>query len=117
MPAFSFPFGKCYLGGKASLRKYTTSIYSRSFYADALAEVCGAHPHWTYCMRAVGPKNATLFFDGSDPLGGHGSEVSHTPDYKPFPVSPLDRLLEENPLPPPFLVKLNVHGIEIPNSE
>ncbi len=101
-----------YFPGRRHLLVETNQIH-----ADALAEVCGAHPHWTYCMRAVGPKNATLFFDGSDPLGGHGSEVSHTPDYKPFPVSPLDRLLEENPLPPPFLVKLNVHGIEIPNSE
>lgn len=72
-----------YFPGRRHLLVETNQIH-----ADALAEVCGAHPHWTYCMRAVGPKNATLFFDGSDPLGGHGSEVSHTPDYKPFPVSP-----------------------------
>jgi len=65
-------------------------------------------------MRAVGPENATLFFDGSDHLGGHVSEVSHTPNYKPFPISTLDRLLEENPLLPPFLVKLDLHSVEIP---
>jgi FkbM family methyltransferase len=89
-------------------------VEANQIHADALAEVCGAYPHWTYCMRAVGPENATLFFDGSDPLGGHVSEVAHTPNYKPFPVSTLDRLLEENPLPPPFLIKLDVHGVEIP---
>ena len=65
-------------------------------------------------MSAVGPKNATLFFDGSDPLGGHVSEIAHSPNYKPFPVSTLDRLLEENPLPAPYMIKLDVHGAEIP---
>jgi FkbM family methyltransferase len=89
-------------------------LEANEIYAEALAEVCQANPNWTYRMSAVGPKNATLFFDGSDPLGGHVSEIACTPNYKPFPVSTLDRLLEENPLPAPYMIKLDVHGIEIP---
>jgi FkbM family methyltransferase len=65
-------------------------------------------------MSAVGPTNGILFFDGSDPLGGHVSAIAPTPNSEPFPVNTLDRLLEENPLPPPYMIKLDVHGVEIP---
>jgi FkbM family methyltransferase len=89
-------------------------IEANQIYADALAQVCQENPNWKYTMSAAGPKNATLFFDGSDPLGGHVSEFPHTPNYRPFPVSTLDRLLQENPVPAPFMIKLDVHGVEIP---
>jgi FkbM family methyltransferase len=89
-------------------------IEANRIYADALAQVCQENPNWKYTLSAAGPKNATLFFDGSDPLGGHVSELAHSPNYKPFPVSTLDRLLEQNPMPPPYMIKLDVHGVEIP---
>jgi FkbM family methyltransferase len=89
-------------------------LEANEVHTAALDQVCQANPNWVYRMSAVGPKNATLFFDGSDPLGGHVSEIAHTPNYKPFPVSTLDSLLKENPLPAPFMVKLDVHGVEIP---
>jgi FkbM family methyltransferase len=89
-------------------------LEANQIHAEALERICGANANWTYRMSAVGPTDGTLFFDGSDPLGGHVSAVAHTPNYKPFPVSTLDRLLEENPLAPPFMIKLDVHGVEIP---
>lgn len=89
-------------------------LEANQIHAEALERVCRANPNWVYRMSAVGPTKGTLFFDGSDPLGGHVSAVAHTPNYKPFPVNTLDRLLEENPLPAPFMIKLDVHGVEIP---
>jgi FkbM family methyltransferase len=89
-------------------------LEANQVYAEALAEVCQAKSNWMYRMSAIGPTNGTLFFDGSDPLGGHVSEIAHTPNYKPFPISTLDRVLDENPLPAPYMIKLDVHGAEIP---
>jgi FkbM family methyltransferase len=89
-------------------------LEANQIHAEALDRVCRANSNWVYRMSAVGPTNGTLFFDGSDPLGGHVSAIAHTPNYKPFPVNTLDRLLEENPLPTPYMIKLDVHGVEIP---
>jgi len=48
---------------------------------------------------AVGEKKGTLYFDDSDPLGGHLSASPYNQNYKPCPVSSVDDLIQETNLP------------------
>jgi FkbM family methyltransferase len=79
-----------------------------------LTEVCQRNTNWRFEITAVGAAEATLYFDGSDPLLGQLSEYPLNEHYQPCPVTSIDRLVADHALPPPFLLKLDTHGVEIP---
>jgi FkbM family methyltransferase len=79
-----------------------------------LKKACQEHPRWRYALTAVGATQGELYFDSSDPLGGHLAETPHNENYRPCPVTTIDSLLERQPLPGPFMIKLDTHGVEIP---
>jgi len=79
-----------------------------------LHQACQDHPKWRYILTAVGAAEGELYFDPSDPLGGHLSAHRHNENYRPCPVATIDSLLEKQPLPGPFMIKLDTHGVEIP---
>jgi FkbM family methyltransferase len=79
-----------------------------------LTQVCRENPNWQFVMTAVGDRTGELYFDASDPLGGHLSATPWTKDYLPCPVTTIDHLLEKYPLPGPFMIKLDTHGVELP---
>ena len=62
----------------------------------------------------MGATTGELYFDASDPLGGHLSKTPWNEKYRPSPVTTIDHLLEKQPLPGPFMIKLDTHGVEIP---
>jgi FkbM family methyltransferase len=80
----------------------------------ALKQVCSLRPNWDYRICAVGQIEGTLYFDDSDPLGGHLSEIQLGPNYRPCPVSTIDSLVREFDLSAPYFIKLDTHGVEIP---
>jgi FkbM family methyltransferase len=79
-----------------------------------LVQICQRNTNWRFEITAVGATESTLYFDGSDPLLGHLSEYPLNDNYQPCPVTPIDRLVADHSLPPPFLIKLDTHGVEIP---
>lgn len=79
-----------------------------------LTKVCAENRHWHYALTAVGGETGELFFDGSDPLGGHLSTSAWKAEYRPCPVTTIDDLLKKQPLPGPYMIKLDTHGVEIP---
>jgi hypothetical protein len=70
------------------------------------------HPH-PLDEASPKPLNEPIL-DASDPLGGHLSEKPWNENYRPCPVTTIDQLLEKHPLPGPFMIKLDTHGVEIP---
>jgi FkbM family methyltransferase len=67
-----------------------------------------------YVMEAAGDTTGEIYFDASDPFSGL---ASHTPLAVPtisVPVTTIDTLVEERRLQPPFLIKLDTHGFEVP---
>jgi FkbM family methyltransferase len=94
--------------------KHHLLIDANKVHLPALEAVCRRMPNWQYRFTAVGEKKGTLYFDDSDPLGGHLSARPYNENYKPCPVSSVDDLVQETNLPAPFVLKLDTHGVEIP---
>jgi FkbM family methyltransferase len=89
-------------------------IDANAFHLEDLKKVCRENPKWQFDLTAVGGTTGELYFDGSDPLGGHLSETPLTKDYRPCPVTTIDHLLEKYSLPGPLMIKLDTHGVELP---
>jgi FkbM family methyltransferase len=83
-------------------------------YLPALTSLCEKRPDWHFAMTAVGGSTGELFFDASDPLGGHLSSTASDDNYRPCPVTTLDDLLKTHQVPGPIMIKLDTHGVEIP---
>jgi FkbM family methyltransferase len=81
---------------------------------ETLSLLCKSNPKWTYTLKAAGEKEGNLFFDATDPQGGHLSEKPRSEKYKPFPVTTIDSEVRRLGLQPPFLIKLDTHGVEVP---
>jgi FkbM family methyltransferase len=67
-----------------------------------------------YIIAAAGDRDGEIYFDASDLFGG---VASHTPLEQSsviVPVRSLDSLINERNLTPPFLLKLDTHGFEVP---
>jgi FkbM family methyltransferase len=89
-------------------------IDANRIHLPALEKVCQENHDWDFRLSAVGGKKGTFYFDGSDPLGGHLSEIAYNEKYQPCPVNTIDDLLQETELPGPYFLKLDTHGVEIP---
>lgn len=83
-------------------------------YLPALEKACAENKNWSFRITAVGGRSGTLFFDDSDPLGGHLSETPLNENYKPCQVATIDEIVAEQGLLGPFMIKLDTHGVEIP---
>jgi FkbM family methyltransferase len=89
-------------------------IDANAVHLEGLKKACRQNPAWQFALTAVGSTTGELYFDASDPLGGHLSEEPWTKDYRPCPVTTIDDLLEKYPLPGPLMIKLDTHGVELP---
>lgn len=89
-------------------------IDANEVHVPELTKACQENANWHYTVAAVGGKNEELYFDASDPLGGHLSKHIHNENYRPYPSTTIDDLLAQQPLPGPYMIKLDTHGVEIP---
>ncbi|MCC7360818.1 MAG: FkbM family methyltransferase [Anaerolineales bacterium] len=67
-----------------------------------------------YVLTAAGDTVGEIYFDAREPFGGL---ASHTPLEVPtirVPVTTIDTLVAERRLQPPYLIKLDTHGFEVP---
>jgi FkbM family methyltransferase len=76
-------------------------------YADANEKV-------EYVIAAAGRENGEIYFDNSSLFGGLASETPLEEDHVVVPVVSLDSEVKKRNLPPPYLLKLDTHGFEIP---
>jgi FkbM family methyltransferase len=89
-------------------------VDANEVHLPALTSVCQEHLNWHYVLAAVGGKTEEVYFDASEPLGGHLSKYPHGQNDIPCISTTIDDLLEKQPLPGPFMIKLDTHGVEIP---
>lgn len=79
-----------------------------------LNKVCQENKNWQFALTAVGGTTGQGYFDGSDPLVGQLSTEAWNEKYLPCPVVTLDDLLAKQPVPGPYMIKLDTHGVEVP---
>lgn len=65
-------------------------------------------------IAACGPNVGTAAFKISDDLDGSGLAAPGVKNTRTVPMTTLDSQVTERKLPPPFLVKLDTHGFEVP---
>ncbi len=67
-----------------------------------------------YILAAAGGKEGKIYFDNGDLFGGIASEVPFEKNCIEVPVITIDEEVKRRQLKPPFLIKLDTHGFEIP---
>lgn len=73
-----------------------------------------AHPRSDYILAVAGDTVGDVYFDGSNPFGGHASHSSDARHSARLPATTIDFQVQANRLQPPFAVKLDTHGFEVP---
>jgi FkbM family methyltransferase len=72
------------------------------------------HVKSDFLLSAAGNKVGEIFFDTTDPEGGVASELPFDKNCVRVPVTMMDEEVKRKGLKPPFLLKLDTHGFEIP---
>jgi FkbM family methyltransferase len=104
------------------------SLKARKFFPDSsfyLVEAQGAHEkalarlktkkNWIdYIISAAGDRDGEVFFDASSLFGGIASHTPLENNCITVPIKTVDTLVKEKGLKPPFLLKLDTHGFEVP---
>lgn len=67
-----------------------------------------------YIIAAAGNSIGEIFFDAEDPFGGVASYSVENSNYITVPVTTIDHEVFERELVPPFCIKLDTHGFEVP---
>lgn len=80
---------------------------------EALKEYVASIPSADYRLVAGGAEDGSIYFDASDPFGGIASYEKQE-GYVELPVRSIDSLVVELELAPPYLLKLDTHGFEVP---
>ncbi len=80
----------------------------------ALRRYVARDPLSEYVIAAAGPREGTIHFDASDPWGGVASEEPTGAHDAVVPVTTVDAEVARRGLPPPYLLKLDTHGFELP---
>jgi FkbM family methyltransferase len=88
-------------------------IEANTIHEPALKEYVTSLADTEYRLVAGGAEDGRIFFDASDPFGGAASYEKQE-SYIELPVRSIDSLVDELQLAPPYLLKLDTHGFEVP---
>jgi FkbM family methyltransferase len=73
-----------------------------------------AHPNADYVFCAASDQAGEISFDARDLFGGIAMKTPWGDHCIKVPAQTLDNLVSERKLPPPYLIKLDTHGHELP---
>lgn len=89
-------------------------IEAQAVHEPHLQQFCRRHSNAQYILAAAGAEQSEIFFDASDPFGGLASYHRVNDNFIRVPVTTVDSQLKKGNLAPPYLLKLDTHGFEIP---
>jgi FkbM family methyltransferase len=98
-------------------RYYPDAFYllidANAVYEPALQQFRHRYPYSDYVLAAAGDAEGFVHFYVSDALGGVA--ITETvPGTIEVPMTTVDTLVKQKGLQPPFLIKLDTHGFEVP---
>jgi FkbM family methyltransferase len=83
-------------------------------HGTALEAFCAANGNAEFVLAAAGPRRGVIHFDASDPFSGQASDTPYAENNLEVPVTTIDHEIAVRRLPPPYLIKLDTHGFELP---
>jgi FkbM family methyltransferase len=89
-------------------------IEANAVHASALESICQKNHRWTYVLKACGPECGSIYFDRRDPFGGQARRLPDSEANQDLPMTTIDYEIAAHNMRPPFLIKLDTHGFEIP---
>lgn len=102
-----------------SARKYMPQAFcllieAQEAHKEALERVKSRNSNFDYVLAAAGDENGNIFFDADDLFGGVASTTPMGMHCVTVPMITIDEEVSRRNLPPPYLLKLDTHGFEIP---
>ncbi|WP_104734334.1 FkbM family methyltransferase [Hanstruepera ponticola] len=88
-------------------------VEAQQEHQDRLEVYCKSHPHAVYTIAAAGPEDGTVYFDNADLFGGLASIDPLNNNHEVAAIS-LDNEVVRRGFEPPYLLKLDTHGFEVP---
>lgn len=103
----------------ALMRLYPASRYllveAQPVHEEMLRRFCGQHPNAEYVLAAAGRERGQIHFSAANPFGGQASYTPYQHDKSiVVPVVTIDEEVASRGLRPPYLLKLDTHGFEVP---
>lgn len=89
-------------------------IEAQEPHKPGLDAFCSEFPDSEYILAAAGRKTGKIYFDNSELFGGVASDTPFEKNCIEVPVTSIDIEVKKRHLKPPFLIKLDTHGYEIP---
>lgn len=89
-------------------------IEARQEHEAALQTVKFKYQNLDYLISAAGDKIGQCYFDASDLFGGLASHNPFEQNCITVPITTIDIEVQTRKLLPPFLIKLDTHGFEVP---
>jgi FkbM family methyltransferase len=89
-------------------------VEAQQAHLEGLKNVEANHENVSFVLAAAGKENGTIYFNNAELFGGVASETPFEKDSIEVPVISLDSEIEKRELKPPYLLKLDTHGFEVP---
>lgn len=89
-------------------------IEANKTHEKVLMKMAGKFENLAYVIAAAAGKVDEVYFDSSDPFGGLASHTQTEKEFIICPSTTIDFQVRRNDLKPPFMLKLDTHGFEVP---
>jgi FkbM family methyltransferase len=89
-------------------------IEAQDAHRQGLEQFRAEYSNANFVIAAAGKAEGKIYFDNSDLLGGVASETPFQKNSIVVPVITIDAEIDKRQLQPPYLLKLDTHGFEIP---
>ncbi len=89
-------------------------VEAQAVHEPALRSFIAQHANAEFVLAAAGGREGSIYFDAADAFGGVASETPLERGGITVPVTTIDVQVAARKLRPPFLVKLDTHGFELP---
>lgn len=103
---------------KMVFRHYSSAFYflveAQEVHRAALEKMKTNFSSMDYILAAAGDKNGNIYFNAGNPFGGVASYTSDISCCVNVPMVTIDYCVSQKNLKPPFLLKLDTHGFEVP---
>jgi FkbM family methyltransferase len=100
------------------LEYYPTCQYllveAQPVHEEKLKIYCNEHGNSQYVLAAAGEERGQIYFDATEPFGGQASYTPYPSNSIQVPVTTIDYEVRTRSLKPPYLMKLDTHGFEVP---
>jgi FkbM family methyltransferase len=89
-------------------------VEAQPFHEKELKRFCHEHRNADYVLAAAGENEGRINFNTNDPFGGRASSTPFASNNITVPMVTIDGMTEQKGLDGPYLLKLDVHGYEVP---